>query len=106
MNKRIKSLMSEIRTGLKNLYGPRLNGVYLYGSYARGDEDEESDLDVLVILEDFESYGAEVDRTSPLAASISLAHGVSISNVFLRERDWLRGESPFLDNVRREAIAA
>ncbi|MGH8588593.1 MAG: nucleotidyltransferase domain-containing protein [Gammaproteobacteria bacterium] len=106
MNKRIKSLMSEIRTGLKNLYGPRLNGVYLYGSYARGDEDEESDLDVLVILEDFESYGAEVDRTSPLAASISLEYGVSISSVFLRERDWLRGESPFLDNVRREAIAA
>jgi predicted nucleotidyltransferase len=28
-----------------------LSGVYLYGSYARGEEDEESDIDVLVIAE-------------------------------------------------------
>lgn len=32
-------------------YMEELSGVYLYGSYARGEEEEESDIDVLVISE-------------------------------------------------------
>ena len=32
-------------------YMEDISGVYLYGSYARGEENEESDIDVLVISE-------------------------------------------------------
>ena len=31
-----------------NIYGNRLSDVYLYGSYALGDYDNESDVDILV----------------------------------------------------------
>lgn len=106
MSGHLKALLRGLRAPLVALYGSRLRGVYLYDSYARGDYDAESDVDVLVVLDDFESYGAEVDRTAELAAGLSLEYGVSISQVFLRERDWLRGDSPFLRNVRDEAIAA
>lgn len=106
MNDGIKNLLSEFKTGLCEIYGERLKGVYLYGSYARGEADSESDLDVLVVLEDFDNYGAEVDRTSQLGASLSLEYGVSMSEVFLRESEWLRGDTPFLLNVREEAIPA
>ena len=82
-----------------------LRGVYLYGSYARGEQDRESDLDVLVVLDRVPHYAAEVDRTGELGSSVSLKYGVSISQVFLAESDWLRGETPFLANVREEAIA-
>ena len=104
MSERIRTLMSELKTGLQAIYGERLRGVYLYGSYARDEADEESDVDVLVILDDFDHYGAEVNRTSELGASLSLQYGVSVSKVFLRERDWLNGQTPFLANVREEAI--
>ena len=60
-------------------------------------------MDVLVVLDDFTSYGAQVDRTAELAAALSLEYGVSISQVFLRERDWLASDSPFLRGVREEA---
>jgi type I restriction enzyme S subunit len=102
----VKALMEELKIGLVPLYGERLKGVYLYGSYARGEADEESDVDVLVVLDGFEQYGREIDRTGQLGADLSLKYGVSISKVFIRERDWLRGESPFLANVREEAILA
>jgi type I restriction enzyme S subunit len=105
-NGMIKALMGELKVGLVPIYGERLKGVYLYGSYARGEADEESDVDVLVVLDDFEQYGREIDRTGQLGADLSLKYGVSISKVFIRERDWLRGESPFLANVREEAILA
>lgn len=104
MNGPIQSLMDELKMGLEAVYGERLKGVYLYGSYARDEADEESDVDVLVVLDDFERYGAEVNRTSELGASLSLQYGVSVSKVFLRERDWLSGQTPFLANVREEAI--
>lgn len=106
MNETIRSLRAELKAGLTQIYGDRLKGVYLYGSYARGEADAESDLDVLVVLDDFEHYGREVDRTGKLGADLSLKYGLSISQVFMRERDWLHGETPFLANVREEAVPA
>ncbi len=106
MKDRIGQLLQEVRAGLERIYGPRLRGVYLYGSYARGEADPESDVDILVVLEDFERYGEEVDRTGQLGADLSLKHGASVSEVFVRERDWLYGETPFLSNAREEAIPA
>ena len=106
MKSRVAQLLQELREGLERIYGPRLRGVYLYGSYARGEVDPESDVDILVVLEDFERYGQEVDRTGQLGADLSLKHGVSVSQVFIRERDWLYGETPFLANAREEAIPA
>ncbi len=105
MKREIDQLMRELRRELESIYGSRLRGVYLYGSYARGEQDRESDVDALIVLDDFDRYGAEVDRTSAIGASLSRTYGVSISKVFVRERDWRHGDTPFLNSVRREAIA-
>jgi predicted nucleotidyltransferase len=106
MDKRITALMKELKLGLQELYGPRLKGLYLYGSYARGEENEESDVDVLIILDRIDSYGDEVDRTGYLASDLSLKYEVTISRVFVSQRDWMEKETPFLANARDEAIAA
>lgn len=104
MTRNIKMLLREFREALERIYGSRFRGAYLYGSYAREEADEESDIDVLVVLEDFEHCGEEVDRTGELGAHLSLKHGVSVSQVFTREQDWLQGDTHFLGNVREEAI--
>ena len=38
-------------SGLRGLFGPRLVSVLLFGSYARGEAHEESDVDCLVLLD-------------------------------------------------------
>ena len=105
-NNDLPHLLSDIRTSLEAVYGPRLCGVYLYGSFARGDQDEESDVDLLVVLDDFNSYGQEVDRTAEVVSDLSLKWCVSISVVFVRRHDWVKGDSLFLRTLREEAVTA
>ncbi len=104
-NDRIPKLLQELKEGLEGTYGPRLKGVYLFGSYATEKQDSESDLDVLILLDCIHRYADEVDRTSEFISNLSLKYGLSISRIFLTEQDWQGDGTPFLNNARREAVA-
>jgi predicted nucleotidyltransferase len=99
-----EDILDKLKSGLQAIYRKRLKGVYLFGSYARGEADRESDLDILVVLDRFDRYAHEVRRTGALAADLSLKYGMTVSLVFIREHEWLKGDTPFLSNVREEAI--
>ena len=98
--------MQEVKEGLEHINGPRLRGLYHFGTHARGEAEAESDVDVLVVLDAIEQYGVEVDRTGHLVSDLSLKYVVSISRVFVPEHDWLERDTPFLANAREEAVAA
>ncbi len=100
----IKRLLRELKQGLVRIYGEQLKAVVLYGSYARGDYDAESDIDVLIVLNNYEQYGREIERTGKLICSISLDYGVTVSPIFMRECDWIKGEKPLLRNVQAEGV--
>src|SRR5512145_2322274 len=100
----IRELLADFRAGLGETFGDRVKGLFLYGSHARGEADSESDVDVLIVLDHVAAYGAELDRSSQLVSELSLKYGVSISRVIVSQNDWRSRESPFLLNVREEAI--
>ncbi len=101
----IRNLRRELREGVERTYKGRLHGLYLYGSFATGEQDGESDFDVLIVLDRIGRYAEEIERTGNLIASLSLKYGVSISRVFLTKQDWQGGGTPFLTNARREAVS-
>ncbi len=102
----IKKLLGELKKGLNHIYGNRLKGVYLYGSYARGDNQPGSDVDVMIVLASYQRYGDEIKRTSELNARLSLDYGIPVSRLFMTEERWNTEDSPLLRNVRTQGYPA
>lgn len=102
----LKELLAELKTSLAGVYGERLKGVYLFGSYARNEAEEESDVDVLLVLDRVDDYSVEIDRTSVVIAGLSLKYNVSLSRVFASEKQWQEDRTGFFFNLRTEAIPA
>ncbi len=102
----IRRLLSELKKGLTELYGERLKAVYLFGSYARGDYDESSDVDVMIVLDGYESYWEELVRSAELASNLSLEYDVTISRMIMTEDRWKKGDLPVLMNICAEGIPA
>lgn len=98
----LDQILDELARGLRDIYGPRLIALYLYGSRARGDADEDSDIDVAMVLEDCETADLERERFSRFRAELCLRHGVVISLTPVSWSAWRRALGPFLRNVQRE----
>ena len=102
----IRDLLAELKQGLAKIYGDRLKAVILFGSYARGDYQEDSDLDVMIVLDTYQSYWDELVRSAELASHLSLEYDVTVSRMIMTEEQWKKGDLPVLRNVRAEGIPA
>ncbi|MFA0731645.1 MAG: hypothetical protein LKKZDAJK_002219 [Candidatus Fervidibacter sp.] len=100
----ISRALAELKEGLTALYDERLKGIYLFGSYSRGDFTEGSDVDIAVLLEGEISIGEEIDRIGVIASEISLRYGITLSVLPVPETWWMNRKSPWLENLRREGI--
>jgi predicted nucleotidyltransferase len=104
MASRLQGILQELRERLGQLYGARLERLVLFGSQARGDAAPDSDIDVLVVLQGMVTPGAEISRSGPLIAALSLEYDIVISCVFVSSACYQEEQSPLLLNVRREGV--
>ena len=105
MNPKIKTIVTELRQYLEKLYGDRLLQMVVFGSQARGDAVEGSDIDILVILKGSVNPGKEIARTGATTAALSLKYNAVISCTFVSVDRYETERSPLLINVRREGVA-
>lgn len=101
---KVNAILQEFRNALNILYGERLIKVILYGSYARGEATEDSDIDVMIVLKNPVSPGTEILQVGEIKAKLNLKYDELISVLPISEEDYLFRQTPLLENVRREGI--
>ncbi len=104
MSTDIHPILKKLKKGLMQIYGDQVDRILLYGSRARGDERPDSDIDILVVLKDDFDYSEMLELSSDFAASLSLENDVVISRAFVSKEQFEHRQTPFLMNVRREAV--
>lgn len=90
---------------LRAQYGDKLVRVVLFGSKARGDSDAESDLDVLVVLNDGDWRFR--DKVALAAFEPMLEYGVVLSPLVVDMADyvwWQEHHAPIYRNISAEGI--
>lgn len=102
-----QEIMLEFSRGVKKILGSSLKKVILYGSYARGDYNENSDIDIMILTTLTEEEIEKVEiKIFDLAFDFLMDYGVDISVVVKNEDHfnyWL-GALPFYNNVQEEGV--
>ncbi len=101
----IKDILRELKEGLQKKYGSKLKSMMLFGSYARGEQRSDSDIDIAIILEDFSHACVEIERTGDIVSSLSLKFDTLISLVPIKEEDWRRRKTSLISNIKRDGMA-
>lgn len=89
---------------LHELYGERYRGLILYGSHARGEADEGSDVDLLLVLAGEVRPTTEIRRTSGVVSKRALQSGYLLAVLPVSEEQYSASARPFLVNARRDAV--
>lgn len=98
------ALIAKINTLVKTA-DPRATAI-LYGSWARGDQREDSDIDVLVLLDQERVTPQDERRIKYPLYELEFETGIIISPLVLSRHDWERRHriTPFFQNVKAEGI--
>jgi predicted nucleotidyltransferase len=100
-----RAIAAAIAADLRELYGERLRDVILFGSWARGDADRDSDIDLLVVLDEVESSWEERKRMDDVLAEHSIENDTVVSAIPVSEAQFANPQRPFLIEARRDAVA-
>ncbi|MCG3165952.1 MAG: hypothetical protein POELPBGB_01727 [Bacteroidia bacterium] len=99
----VNTVLSEANAALKNTYGNRLNKVILFGSYARGEQKPDSDIDLLVVLNDATlAAGKEIRLINQSLFSLGLKHGTIISAHPVSNDRFENEVSFFFNRIKKE----
>ena len=96
------TILNEVYQRCHSVFSNELREAYLYGSYARGDFDNESDVDILLTVDlepaDISHYRNQV---AAISSDLSLEHDVTVS-ITIKSFDHFHRYSsvlPFYKNV-------
>jgi len=92
---------------IKEIYGSHLRRIILYGSYARGDFRQDSDIDIMILLDlsDLE-LKAYSQRLSYMTYDFNLDHDLDIKPIAKSEAHFMKWivNYPFYANVCKEGV--
>lgn len=103
----INIIMNELVEKIIPIFGGRLEKVILYGSYARGDYDAESDVDVMFLVdEDDENLRTYRKLIRKVESEIDFKYDVLLCGIMQNKNRFYQNidDLPFYANVHKEGV--
>jgi predicted nucleotidyltransferase len=97
-------VLTGFRQAMRELYGPRIERVVLYGSRARGDAKPDSDYDIAVFLRDLSSRWQEVRRIADVEIAILDKTGAIVHAMPYPAESWRNNSSPLMHEIRKDGV--
>ena len=103
----IQNILLLFAQNVRKLIGKNLSKILVYGSYARGDYNENSDIDIMILVD---LSDEEIDKYSDELAEVGfeyiVAHGIWMMPVVKNKEHFRHWEKayPFYENVQREGV--
>lgn len=105
MSKSFADCIDKYIDSLKQIYGDAMKVVLLYGSYARGDYNEHSDVDIMVLVDMTDEciknlFAQTADMTYDFNMDYHVEIAIAVKNIqqFAKWSD----VNPFYKNVKKE----
>ena len=100
-----QAIWEELAEGMANILGDKLEAVILYGSYARGTQDAESDIDIALILRGKPDRNT-ADHLQDFLTDMDIKHGKLFSVVDIDADRFVRLQNvlPFYRNIQTEGV--
>lgn len=106
-NQEVKKIVEELCSSVASLFPQNKVEAILFGSYARGDAEPGSDIDVLLLVDaSRQDISARNWQVGNLAAELLLDYGIVVSPI-VENRDYFNKNVnvlPFYRNVEREGV--
>lgn len=107
MSGSVGDLISRFAKDIKLLFGNHLSQIIVYGSYARGDYTDHSDIDVMILVKTSEDgIRSYLEPVSDCAFEYLIKYGIDISPVIKNEvhfNDWV-DYLPYYRNIKDEGL--
>ena len=98
----LDSLLKELRRE----FGKRFLSLWIYGSWARGEAKDESDVDLLVVIDPLSRKDVQTVSQLAYEATFGRNRSVVFSMVTINQETFLTSLEPLLLNVRKEGRRA
>lgn len=106
-NNELQTILDVFTQKASNLFSSKLKGIILFGSYARGDYDNESDIDIMLLVDmektEMKKYRSQiVDITTDIDWQYDIVLSPILQN--FDEFEEYKDASGFFKNILKEGV--
>jgi len=105
--RKLEGVIHDIVAAYREVFGGRIEQILLYGSYARGDADGDSDIDIAAIVHgDRQELQEKLKKVWDVSSDLELKYGVIISPTVIPYDEFMayKEDLPYYRNISEEGI--